>query len=208
MKNLNYFLLFIFLLAANIIQAQEDQKKSKFNLIAFGGIGYGIVENNNQPNYNLNNNGGEFLINYNINKKFGLATGVGLNAMSGNGFNSIGNFYHQRNSLKVPVLFTINPNLSNGFKFYANLGVYGQTIIKDEYRFIDKTQENVYEGWNYGAQVGLGFMYEIFDCYYAGLHYLGQSDFNKLESNSNSGVNNKQKIKSLNTIGVVILIEL
>ena len=53
--------------------------------------------------------------------------------MTGNGFNSLGNFYHERTLLKIPLLATMNYNLSDKFRIVANLGLYGQNIVKDEY---------------------------------------------------------------------------
>lgn len=208
MKKLNYILLFSFFLTFNLIQAQDEVKESKFNIIGYGGIGYGIVENDSEPNYNLNSNSGEILLNYNLNQKFGIATGIGLNKLSGNGFNSIGNFHHERSLLKIPLLFTLNSKISDDFKIFANLGFFGQSIIKDEYQFINNTQKDIYEGWNFGAQIGLGFLYEIFDNFYAGINYNGQSDFSKFETNSNVGMNDEQKMKNLNSIGVILIIEL
>ena len=207
MKKTNYILLFIFFLTANLIHAQ-DEKESKFNIIAYGGIGYGIVENDNEPNYNLNSNSGEILLNYNINQKFGIATGIGLNELTGNGFNSLGNFYHERTLLKIPLLATMNYNLSDKFRIVANLGLYGQNIVKDEYQFINVTQKDIYEGWNFGAQLGLGFVFEMFDNFSAGINYNGQSDFSKFESNNNQGISDKQKMKNLSSIGIILLIEL
>jgi len=208
MKKSNYILLFIFFLTFNLIQAQDEKKESKFNLIGYGGIGYGIVENDNEPNYNLNSNSGEILLNYNINQKFGIATGIGMNELSGNGFNSVGNFYHERILLKVPLLFTMGSKLSENFRVFANLGFYGQNIIKDEYRFLNNTQEDVYDGWNFGAQIGVGFVFEMFDNFSAGINYNGQSDFSKFETNNNVGINDKQKMKNLNSIGIILMIEL
>lgn len=136
----------------NLIYAQEE-KESKFNLIGYGGIGYGVVENNNEPNYNLNSNIGEILLNYNINQKFGIATGIGVNELSGNGFNSKGNFYHERILLKVPLLVTLKSKVFEKFNVFSNLGVFGQTIIKDKFRYINNTYKNVYEGWDCGILV-------------------------------------------------------
>ncbi len=144
MNKANYILLLFFMLTFNLIQAQ-DAKESKFNIMAYGGIGYGIVENDNEPNYNLNSNNGEILLNYNINQKIGIATGIGLNELSGNGFNSIGNLYHERTVLKVPLLVTLSSNFSDNFSVFANLGVYGQNIISDEYRYLNNTQKDVFK---------------------------------------------------------------
>ena len=115
MKKANFILLLACFLTINLIQAQEEIE-SKFNIIAYGGIGYGIIENNNEPNYNLNSNGGDILLNYRINQKFGIATGIGLNELTGNGFNSIGNFYHDRTMLKIPLLATMDYDVSDKFR--------------------------------------------------------------------------------------------
>lgn len=207
MKKSNYILLFTLFLTFSLVQAQEE-KESKFNIIVYGGIGYGIVENDNEPNYNLNSNTIEILINYNINKKFGIATGIGLNELSGNGFNSIGNFYHERTLLKIPLLFTTSSNVTENLKLFTNFGFFGQNIINDEYRFLNETQKDIYNGWNFGAQFGFGFAFEMFDNYSIGINYNAQSDLSKFGSNNNAGINDKQKFTNLNSVGILFMIDL
>ncbi len=145
MKKSNYILLFTFFLIFNLIQAQEE-KVSKFNIIAYGGISYGIVKNANEPNYNLNTNNAELLLNYKISQAFGVATGIGFNELSGNGFNSVGNFYNERTLIKITLLLTMNSKMSENFTLFENFGFYGQNLIKDGYRYIDNTQIDIYEG--------------------------------------------------------------
>lgn len=207
MKKSNYILLFTLFLTFSLMQAQEE-KESKFNIIVYGGIGYGIVENDNEPNYNLNSNALEILVNYNINKKFGIATGIGLNELSGNGFNSIGNFYHERTLLKIPLLFTMGSNVTENLKLFTNFGFFGQNIINDEYRFLNETQKDIYKGWNFGAQFGFGFAFEMFDNYSIGINYNAQSDLSKFGSNNNAGINDKQKFTNLNSVGILFMIDL
>ena len=207
MKKPNYILLFICFLTISLIQAQE-KKESKFNIIAYGGIGYAIVKNDNEPNYNLNSNSGDILLNYRINQKFGVATGIGIAELSGNGFNSLGNFYHERTMLKIPLLATMDYKISEKIKMIGNFGFYTQNITTDEYRFLNNSQKNVYEGWNFGTQLGLGFVFKMFDNFSAGINYSGQSDFSKFKTNNNLGINDKQKLKNLNSIGIILMIDL
>lgn len=207
MKKSNYILLFILVLSFNLMQSQEE-KESKFNILAYGGIGYGIVENDSEPNYNLNSNNGEILLNYNINEKVGIATGIGLNELSGNGFNSIGAFYHERTLLKVPLLVTLSSKFSDDFSVFANVGVYGQNIIKDEYRFLNNTQKDIFEGWNFGLQIGVGLMFDVSENFGLGINYSGQSDFSKFDSNNNSGINDEQKMNNLNSFGFIFMLKL
>ena len=211
MKKIKFTLLFIcFLTFINQIQAQEkkEEKVSKFNIIAYGGIGYAIVKNDNEPNYNLNSNSGDILLNYRINQKFGVATGIGIAELSGNGFNSLGNFYHERTTLKIPLLATLDYKISEKIKMIGNFGFYTQNITTDEYRFLNVSQKDVYEGWNFGSQLGLGFVFKLFYNFSAGVNYSGQSDFSKFKSTNNSGINDKQKLKNLNSIGVVLMVDL
>jgi len=207
MKYKNHILLLIIFLTWNIAQAQ-DKINSKFSLSALGGIGYAIIENDNEPNYNLNSNNGELLINYHVDEKLGFATGIGLNELSGNGFNSIGSFYHERTFLKIPLLVTFTNKLSDNFTLIATLGLYGQNIIKDEYRFLNNYRTNIYEGWNFGLQASAGLIFNVSNSLGLGFAFSGQSDFSKFESNNNAGINDEQKIKNLNSIGMILQLKI
>ncbi len=156
----------------------------------------------------MNSNSGDILLNYRINQKFGVATGIGIAELSGNGFNSLGNFYHERTTLKIPLLATLDYKISEKIKMIGNFGFYTQNITTDEYRFLNVSQKDVYEGWNFGSQLGLGFVFKLFDNFSAGVNYSGQSDFSKFKSTNNSGINDKQKLKNLNSIGVVLMVDL
>jgi len=212
MKRSNFLLLLFFLLTLNTVHAQGEEKESKISIVTYGGIGYGIVENDNEPNYNLNNSSGEFLLNYNLshtqNQKLGIATGIGINELTGNGFNSLGDFYHERTFLQVPLLLTFNSKVSDKFKSLTTFGIFGQTIIKDEYRFLNDSQRDIYEGWSFGAEIGLGFLYETSNNFYTGINYNVQFNFSKFQSNDNVGINDEQKMKNLTSIGVMLLFEL
>jgi hypothetical protein len=207
MKKSNIILLFNFLLVFTFAYAQDD-KNTSFNIIAYGGIGFGVMENDNEPNYNLNSNSAEFLFNYNLNDYIGISTGVGLINLTGNGFNSVGNFYQERDLIKIPLVLTLNSKISEKFTLFTNFGFYGQTIIKDEFQYINNTQDNTYDGWNYGGQLGMGFVFKIFDNFSAGINYSGQSDFVKFETKNNQLINDKQKLKNLNAIGVIAMFDL
>tara|TARA_R110000850_G_scaffold80862_1_gene173467 strand:+ start:6439 stop:7065 length:627 start_codon:yes stop_codon:yes gene_type:complete len=202
-KRIQYTMLLLCVLIVGYGNAQE-REESKFNLLAYGGIGYGIVEHENQPNYNLNSNSADVHLNYDISKHIGMASGIGLNELSGNGFNAAGSFYHERTLLKVPVVATMEYPISGFFSFVANLGIYTQHILRDEYRFLATTEEDVYDGWNFGAQMGFGFMFKAFENMRVGIHYNGQSDFTAFKTTTNQPFEDEQKMKNLNTFGIVV----
>lgn len=203
MRKIQLLIFSLCIFSFGLVQAQE-RVESKFNILAFGGIGYGIVEHENQPNYNLNSNSGDLLLNYDFSEHFGIATGIGWNELSGNGFDAAGSFYHERTLLKIPVVATMEYKVSESFSFIANLGIYTQHILKDEYRFLITTREDVYEGWNFGAQMGMGFMFKAYEHVSVGIHYNGQSDFSTFKTNNNQPLEDEQKMKNLNTIGIVL----
>ncbi|WP_048331354.1 outer membrane beta-barrel protein [Bizionia psychrotolerans] len=210
MKKLNVMVMIAALFAVNLMQAQEatEPKESKFSVLAFGGIGYGIMDNDNQPNYNMNSNTGDLLLNYKVHSKFGIATGVGINQLSGNGFNAVGNFYHERIMVRIPLLLTFDKPITDKFSIVGHLGPYAQTIFKDEYSFNTAKIEDVYDGWNFGFQLGLGFVYQIEPHFGVGINYTGQSDFTNLETRNNFVFSDEQKLKNVNTFGLILLFNL
>jgi len=208
MKKLNFILAGILLFSISFVQAQEENQTSKFSIYAYGGIGYTQVKNDNEPDYDLNVNTGEVLLNYQAWDKIGLATGIGYSVLSGGGFNSNGNFYQERTLIKIPVLFTINQTIAENLIMTANFGLYGQTIIKDEFQYLNRTDKDVYEGFNFGAQLGLGIGYQFDERLGFGINFNGQSDFNSFETTSNSNLNDEQRHKSFTSLGIFATIKL
>ena len=199
MKKTNLLILII-IFSYNNIFAQENSK-SKFNIIAYGGIGYGNIQNDSEPNYDLNSDYGDLLLNFNISEKLGIAAGIGINKLTGNGFNSLGEFYQERNLLKIPLLLTLNEKINSQIEIIGNLGFYTQNIVKDQYRFLSSTTENIYEGWNYGGQLGIGFLFSFNEKVKFGMAFNGQTDFSKFKSQI---INDNQKMKNLTTIGLML----
>jgi len=207
MKIRNFWLTLSLVTFCIIANAQEPEF-SKFNILGYGGIGYTKIQNDNEPNYNLNSNTGELLLNYNFNSRIGLATGVGFTELSGTGFNTLGNFYHERTLIKIPLLVTFNSNLSDRFKFFTNVGLYGHSIVEDDYQFLEGVQRDFYGGWNFGIQFGVGLMVEVYDGFSFGINFNGQSDFDKFKTNSDAPINDKQKIDNLNNFGLIFMFDL
>lgn len=202
MKLANYSVLLFLLLAVNLSTAQEEVKESKFSIIGWGGIGYGNVDSENEANYNLNTNTGEILLNYKFGKHIGVATGIGLNELSGNGFNTLGNFYHERELIKIPVLATMEYPIIEKVRFVGAFGLYAQTIINDEYQFVDNTIKDLYGGWNFGFQVGLAFLFDLSEYFSIGLNFNGQGDFTNFKTENNQPITDEQRLTSFNSIGV------
>ncbi|WP_445749995.1 hypothetical protein [Polaribacter sp.] len=208
MKNEKNLLILIAIIFSFLSISAQEENKSKFSIIGNGGIGYGIVKNDSEPNYNLNTNSGELLINYNFSENFGIATGIGLNLLTGNGFNSLGEFYHERNYIKIPLLLSISGELNEKIEFFSSIGFYSQNIVGDNYHYLSSKIENNFEGWNFGGQIGLGILFNFKNKMKFGFAFNGQSDFSKFKSRNSSGIVDKQKMKNLNTLGIIFKFEL
>lgn len=206
MKKSYTFLILVFFFGLYFSQAQEDEYRN-FRLLMQSGIGSGIATHDNEVSYALNTSSAELLVNYKFSKYFGVASGVGFNELRGNAFNSLGNFFHERSQLKIPVLFTADYYVSDKIKILVTLGAYAQTILRDELSFVDFKAKNVYEGWNFGSQFSIGFLFEISENYSVGLNYLGHSDVSKFKTQENAPFSDKQKIINMNSVGLSLLIE-
>ncbi len=186
----------------------EDRSLSRFSLIGYGGIGFVKVENDEQANYNLDANTGELLVNYRLSKSIGIATGIGLTELSGSGFNDESIFYHERSLFKIPLVLTSTQAISDKLKAYASFGAFGQTIIKDDYRYFNGTIKDLYEGWTFGVQFGLGIAFELNPYFSFGINFSGQSELTKVESTNNASFNDKQKLTNINTLGIFFIWDL
>lgn len=205
MKKGSLILLLFFLVVGLSLQAQE-QTRSKFGFIVFQGMGLGSLQNEDGFNSNLNALSSEYLLHYQFGGKFGIATGIGLTRLKGNGFNSDGNYSQFRNFFKIPVMMTSQQKLTDKSKFIINLGIYGNRIMEDRYTYINTVLENVYEGWDFGMQMRVGFVHELNSRLNIGLSYNGQFGFTDLSPNAGLSFVSNQKM-NMNTLDLMFEVQ-
>jgi opacity protein-like surface antigen len=201
---------FITLNAQNDYDTQENpESDSRFSFMTYAGIGYAVADGKWQPNYNLDANIGEFLVQYRIGKHYGISTGIGLIELTGNGFYyTHGPFYHERASLKFPLLFSVNYKVVPKVRLLANVGPYGQIIYRDEFIFFNGGNVNdIYSGWSFGLQFGVGMSYHISSKMSLGVMFNSQGDFNRLSIDTSKKIfADPQRISRINTLGLVFTI--
>ena len=90
----------------------------------------------------------------------------------------------------------------------ANVGLYGQVIIDDEYQYLFFRTDEVFNGWTFGFQGNINLMYQLTDRFVLGVNLTTQSDFSKLDSGINEIVNDEQRITQQNTFGLVMNLKL
>lgn len=176
-------------------------------ILVHGGIGFGKVKNNSDPNYNLNLDYFEFLVNYRINNLFGIATGIGLNDFSGNGFNASGNFYHEREELKIPLLATADYLINENIRAIIGIGFYGKTNLTDDYRFLNTLEKDIYEDWSVGFQGNFSLVFDFSEILSFGFNFNTQTDFTNVEPNPDRIIKDKQRIESISALGILLLVK-
>ena len=202
MKKLHLILLIAFLTTFSNLQAQD----SRFTVISYGGIGFATLDNQNSANYDLNVNTAEFTLHYRIGTSVGVGGGLALDTFSGNAFNETGNYYHERSSIRIPLLVTYTYGISDKVTLYGSIGPYGRKILSED---IDTTglltSFNTYDGWNFGIQSSLNIGYSLNENLMLGFTINNQGDITNVESIGN-GVNSstpeEQKTKAMYTIGL------
>ncbi len=197
--------LFIATLSTNSNLYAQEENTSRTAVIMYGGIGYGKVINSDEPNYNISTNTAELLVNYRFSKSAGIAAGLGFSELSGSGFNTGGNFYHERSALKIPVVLTMNINTGNRSQYFAQVGPYAQTTLQDRQTYLTTINNDVYKGWNFGVQLGVGMTYTIFDNLSLGIQLLTQSDFTDQNASTHPNI---QKIKNVSSFGMLLKYDL
>lgn len=205
-RKLHIALMFLFTLSL-VFSQEEPQDHSKFSFSLNANSGQAKVENDNLPNYNLDVNTIELLLNYSFNNHIGIAIGIGYNDLTGNGFNNVGDFYHERQTLRFPVLLTTERHFER-IVLQANVGLYGQVVIDDEYQYLFFRTDEVFNGWTFGFQGNINLMYQLTDRFALGVNLTTQSDFSKLDSGINEIVNDEQRITQQNTFGLVMNLKL
>ncbi len=162
MKKIICLLVFAYSLCFNSIQAQEKDG-FRFDTMIMYGLGSGVADNSNAPDYNFRTQEFNAVFNLDFGKLFGFGTGLGFSRLSGNGFNSSGDFFHSRTLLRVPVLLTMIHPITEYFEFYANGGFFWEHIRKDEFQYLNTTIEDLYEGSSIGAQFQIGLLINLPD---------------------------------------------
>ena len=138
----------------------KAQNKDNFSLrgIALYGLAWGVAQNSNQPDYNYTSRSIDGLLNFDFGKLIGVSTGFGVSSLTGNGFDSSGDFFHTRTLFKIPLLMTIIYPITDNFEVYANGGFFYEQILDDEFQYLGTTINDVYDGSNIGAQAQLGLV--------------------------------------------------
>lgn len=212
---MKYIFLCFSLLCLSYLSAQEADSEEKetdtfrpVKISLTSGIGFARIENEFDPDYDLNVGFVDFLINYKFTETAGISTGLSVHSMTGNGFNQIGDFYKSRSDLKIPLLFSVNYPVSDKINTSVDMGFYARSILSDEERYLNGVIEDVYMGWGLGFQTSFSFLFDVSEFLSLGINYNSLIDFNDFETNNITIADQKQRLGSFNTFGVIVMYSL
>lgn len=160
MKKSIFCLLLMLGLSFSSIYAQ-DKKGFTLDGMGFYGVGFGVAQNSNEPDYSFRTQEINVLMNFDFGKLIGVSTGIGVSNLTANAFNSTGSFFHQRSLLRIPVLASTMFPLSETVDLYANGGFFYETITDDEFQYVNSTIRDVYDGSTVGAQFQIGIILKL-----------------------------------------------
>jgi opacity protein-like surface antigen len=78
---------------------------------------------------------------------------------------------------------------------YGGIGIYGNTLLKEEIQTLPQNFELKNQGWNLGFGLNFGMIFEIYDGTSLGIGFESQSDMTKMKKN---GV--ERKLENINTV--------
>jgi hypothetical protein len=199
-KQLFVALAILFLSGTTRAQETPEKKDSKFEFVVNGKLGFARLKQSGNIPLNGNLTGSDILVSYQISPKWDIASGVGIYEFNANA-TSFGNSYSLKNSyLRIPVQFngdfSVFKNEKNGNEkifFTVGLGLYANTLLKQEIEAINGSIEEKNLGWNFGFSSQVGAKFLLSDALNIGIGLESQSDFTKMEKNGN-----KQRIEQFN----------
>lgn len=196
------FTLFI-LLGTLVNNAQEETKKGEFGIIMNGKLGFAKLKQSGEVQLNGNVNAGETQFYYSLPSGTYFTIGVGLLEFNTNGVSDGENFSLEQNYIRIPLYINktmpvLKEQLNNKVNAYAGVGIYGNTLLKEEIQTLSQNFELKNQGWNLGFGLNFGMLFEIYDETSFGIGFESQSDITKMKKN---GV--ERKLENINTINFI-----
>ena|SRR5690606_5579670 len=197
-------LLALFTSAFALAQEVETKNDSKWGIKMDGKIGFGTLVSSNAVNLHGNVNAGDIMFYYEFPDGGSLSAGVGTLQFTANG-TAAGEMYSLEQSyLKIPVYYNfsisiLKEQLDDKFQAFGGLGVYAQTLLKEEVKTMTATATNKNQGWNAGLGVQLGVKFDVTQSLDFGIGFETQYDLSEMEKDNVS-----RKMESATTINFLI----
>ncbi len=178
----------LFLSGTAIAQETPEKKDSKLEFVVNGKLGFARLKQSGNVPLNGNITGSDLLLSYQISPKWDIATGVGFYDFNAN-TTIAGNSVSLKNSyLRIPLQFngdfSVFKNEKNGndkIFFTVGVGLYANTLLKQEVEAVTGNFEDKNLGWNFGFSSQVGAKFVLSDALNIGIGLESQSDFTKMK---------------------------
>ncbi|WP_291115849.1 outer membrane beta-barrel protein [Flavobacterium sp. UBA6135] len=193
------FTLFIALITL-AAKAQEEPKKSEVGLNLNAKIGFAKLIQNEMVNLNGSINSGDLLFFYRLPSGTSFSTGIGMMDFNANGVSAGESYALQQTYLRIPLylnysLTILEKQLDSKLSTYGGIGIYANSLMKEEIQTVDETFKNKNQGWNAGLGFNLGVRFGVSENINFGIGFESQSDFTKMKKNGA-----ERKMEEINTV--------
>ncbi len=194
--------LLLFITLSAIAQTTPEKKVSPVSIFVNAKLGFAKVSQSNNVDLNGTINGGDVLASIKLGKAWNLDTGFGMFEFNGNQVIAGNNTSLTNSYLQIPVRFNgdfsiFDKALERNQKIFltAGLGLYANTLLKQELQTISGNSSARNLGWNFGfsSQIGAKFILSDKIGFRFGLE--SQADATKMKKDGG-----EQKIKNINAL--------
>jgi hypothetical protein len=202
MKKQLFSAMVILLSITALAQTTPDKKESRFEFTVNTKLGFAKLKQTGNIPLNGNVNGADVLFTFPLGKKWNIASGIGFLEFDAN--QSIaGNTASLKNTyLHIPVQFSSDfaifnsGNAENQKTFFTvGLGLYANSLLKQELETVTGNSSAKNQGWNFGFSSQIGAKFILTDALNIGIGLEGQTDFTKMKKGDN-----EQRIESINAV--------
>ncbi|QBZ98474.1 acyloxyacyl hydrolase [Flavobacterium sangjuense] len=202
MKKKLISVLVILISYAALAQSTPEKKESKFELTVNTKLGFAKLKQTGNVALNGNINGGDILFSLPLGKTWKIASGIGYFEYNANP-TIAGNTASLKNTyLHIPLQFNSdlaifnNENTQNQKIFFnLGLGLYTNTLLKQELETITDNTSTKNMGWNFGFSSQIGLKFLLTDALNLGMGLESQSDFTKMKKDGA-----EQRIEQINAL--------
>ncbi len=187
-------------LTSTFVFAQETESQSDFGIQAVAKIGFGTLDSSNMVKLHGNVNAGDLLFSYRFPNQISLSAGVGTLQFTANGATAGETFSLDQTYLRIPVYFNYSLSIfeqqfDDKIQAYTGIGIYANTLLKEEYKTINSSATNKNQGWNTGVGLQLGMKFSASKNLNLGVGFESQSDLSDMEKNKA-----KRKLEGVTTV--------
>lgn len=202
MKKIILSALLLTITLSSFAQNNPDKKESPVSFLVSAKLGFAKISQSGNVDLNGTINAGDALASIRLSKTWNLDTGISLiefnanQTVAGNS-TSLTNTY-----LQIPVKFNgdfsiFDKSLEGDKKIFltAGLGMYANTLLKQELQTINGNNDAKNLGWNFGLSSQIGAKFVLSDNIGFRLGVESQSDISKMKKDGF-----EQKIKNMNAL--------